>query len=206
MPLSNRLLATALPLMVISSAAIAEPADLSYEAYWIDAASERAFPDGAIDLEAIAASDPSLTFVEGEHGEPDAMSMLSDVLFEFGRADLAPEALDTLDGVAKKLSDVEGLQIVGHTDSIGTEALNLSIGMARAESVRDWFLAQGYLSDNAIQIESMGEAQPIAENVTSAGFDNAEGRALNRRVEFRIVKRRNGAALSAIETTHPTVF
>ncbi|MEM7719416.1 MAG: OmpA family protein [Pseudomonadota bacterium] len=205
MPFFTPRFTATLSLLALSSAAFAEPADLSYDVYWATAPLKAAAAVEELDLATMAAADPSLTFIEGQGDAPDAMSMLSDVLFEFGRSDLAPEALNTLAGVAKKLDGVEGLQIVGHTDSIGTEATNLHIGMARAESVRDWFLAQGYMSDSAIEVDSMGEAQPIADNVTADGFDNVEGRALNRRVEFRIVKK-SADVLSVVAAPHPTVF
>ena len=145
------------------------------------------------------------TYTEGEGDAPDSMSMLSDVMFAFGDADLAPDALATLDSVAKNLADGESLRIIGHTDSIGSTETNLWLGEQRAESVREWFLNQGYLSAETIEIDSKGEAEPVADNVTPAGLDNAKGRAMNRRVEFQIITAGSDQSASA-STPHPTIF
>lgn len=155
-------------------------------------------------LQDIAAADPALSVREGQGDAPDTMVMLSDVLFEFADAELAPPALATLDGIAKKLAGVSGLQITGHTDSIGGAAENEALGLKRAETVRNWLIETGHLSPDAVVVASAGETQPIAANFAEDGSDNADGRALNRRVEFTIIEETQETAASA--TPHPTVF
>lgn len=77
------------------------------------------------------------------------------------------------------------LVIEGHTDSKGTNAYNMGLGMRRAQSVANKLVEFGLSRDRIIGIESKGEELPIATN------DTAEGRAENRRIEFRLVRRGN---------------
>ena len=191
-------------LATLTSTAFAEPSDLGNAHYWLDEP-QLTTTEKPTDLAEIAAADPALTYTEGEGDAPDSMSMLSDVMFAFGDADLAPDALATLDSVAKNLADGESLRIIGHTDSIGSTETNLWLGEQRAESVREWFLNQGDLSAETIEIDSKGEAEPVADNVTPAGLDNAKGRAMNRRVEFQIITAGSDQSASA-STPHPTIF
>jgi len=131
-------------------------------------------------LEEIAAEDPALDVRTNEDGEVDAMVMLSDVLFAFGDASLAPAALDVLAGIGEKLDGVSSIEITGHTDAVGDDDFNLGLGQRRADSVRDWLIANTPLTAEVITATSAGESDPVADNGTS------EGRALNRRVEFTL--------------------
>ena len=143
--------------------------------------------DGVGDLlTAMADANPELSIREGVDGEEDTMVMLSEVLFQFGEADLAPEAEQTLSIIATTLEDVNQVIVTGHTDSIGSEENNLGLAQARAEAVRDWLLQHSDLSSDVVLARGVGEADPIAPNVTDNGEDNPEGRAQNRRVEFSI--------------------
>ncbi|HMQ46238.1 MAG TPA: OmpA family protein [Saprospiraceae bacterium] len=77
------------------------------------------------------------------------------------------------------------LTIVGHTDSIGSDAYNDKLGLERAISARQFFVDS--LNVNAtINVESEGERRPVAPNSTPKGKDNPEGRQKNRRVNFII--------------------
>ncbi|WP_335943346.1 OmpA family protein, partial [Fusobacterium polymorphum] len=68
-------------------------------------------------------------------------------------------------------------------DSIGSNAYNFKLSRRRAESVKAKLLEFGLTEDRIVGIEAMGEEQPIATNETK------EGRAQNRRVEFKLVQR-----------------
>ncbi|MCK0095053.1 OmpA family protein [Yoonia sp. F2084L] len=151
-----------------------------------DAMSDEVMEDAAPSLEDIAASDPALDVRTNEDGEVDAMVMLSDVLFSFGDASLEPAALDVLGGIAEKLDGVTSLEITGHTDAIGDENFNLALGQRRADAVRDWLVANTDLTADVVTARGVGEADPIAPNLTEDGADNPEGRAANRRVEFTL--------------------
>ncbi len=140
------------------------------------------------ELRAIADANPALSIQETEDGAVDSMVMFSDVLFEFGQSDLNPAALVTLQAVAKDLGSVAGLKIIGHTDDIGAADRNHALGLDRAKAVRAWIADQTGLNPDAIAVDSAGETKPIAANQTENGTDNAQGRALNRRVEFKIIE------------------
>ena len=140
------------------------------------------------ELRAIADANPALSIQETEDGAVDSMVMFSDVLFDFGESDLSPAALQTLEVVAKDLGSVAGLKIIGHTDDRGAEDRNHRLGLNRAKAVRAWIADQTGLDPAEIAVDSAGETRPIAANQSDTGADNPEGRALNRRVEFKIIE------------------
>ena len=116
------------------------------------------------------------------------INLSSDVLFDFDKAELKPEA----DAELQKAADVirqkgKGLILIsGYTDSKGTDAYNKRLSLARAQAVKNWFEAQG-LHQN-YQTEGLGAANPVAPNTNDDGSDNPEGRAKNRRVEIIVNK------------------
>ncbi len=109
---------------------------------------------------------------------------LDNVLFEFGSAKLKPESYHVLDQWVKILKENPNMiiEVAGHTDSIGSDEYNLKLSRARAKAVRDYFIKKG-IEPSRIYARGYGERQPIADNGTP------EGRALNRRVEIRIISR-----------------
>ena len=74
------------------------------------------------------------------------------------------------------------LEIIGHTDSKGSDAYNMALGMRRAIAVRDKLLEFGLDPSRILGVESRGESEPIATN------DTEEGRFENRRIEFKPTK------------------
>lgn len=89
------------------------------------------------------------------------------------------ETLNKLIAVFKEYPDTNVL-VVGHTDSVGSEASNMTLSKNRANAVTDYFLSNG-LSANRFTTNWFGEAQPTNDNTT------AEGRAKNRRVNVAIL-------------------
>lgn len=116
------------------------------------------------------------------------INLSADVLFDFDKAELKPEA----DGELQKAADVirqkgKGLILIsGYTDSKGSDDYNRRLSLARAEAVKNWFEAQG-LQQN-YQTEGLGAQNPVAPNTNADGSDNPEGRAKNRRVEIIVNK------------------
>ncbi len=101
--------------------------------------------------------------------------------FEFGKSSLtakAKENLDKLVAVFKEYPDTN-LSVVGHTDSVGSDAVNDKLSLQRATSVRDYLVAKG-IDVTRLSTDGKGKKEPIADNATD------EGRAANRRVEFAI--------------------
>jgi ompA family protein len=116
------------------------------------------------------------------------INLSSDVLFDFDKAELKPEA----DSELQKAADIirqkgKGLILIsGYTDSKGSDAYNKRLSLTRAQAVKNWFEAQG-LHQN-YQTEGLGAANPVAPNANDDGSDNPEGRAKNRRVEIIVNK------------------
>lgn len=89
------------------------------------------------------------------------------------------QVLEEMLPVMLKLGE-RSIQIIGHTDSQGRPDANAALSQARADAVRQYFIGHG-LSGNQLISIGKGSLEPIASN------DSAEGRARNRRIEFRIV-------------------
>lgn len=119
-----------------------------------------------------------LTRRETERGV--TLNLSGDVLFATGSDRLRPEAAQGLEEVADLIRDLRprSMTVVGHTDSVGEEALNRELSLRRARAVQRWLEQRVGDAMPAVVVEGRGEAQPVATNAS------AEGRALNRRVEF----------------------
>jgi outer membrane protein OmpA-like peptidoglycan-associated protein len=100
--------------------------------------------------------------------------------FAFDSATLTPHMEAALNDIANQISISTGdetLVIVGHTDSVGSEAYNLGLSERRAQATANYLVGAG-VNAARIATKGMGEAQPVADN------DSTEGRAKNRRVEI----------------------
>ncbi len=108
----------------------------------------------------------------------------SDISFDTGRSDIKPELRPILDQFASGLTNQPKteVRIIGHTDNVGSDAVNDPLSRQRAQSARDYLASRG-VNANRIVIEGRGEREPIATNAT------AEGRARNRRVEIFLAER-----------------
>jgi len=104
---------------------------------------------------------------------------LEGIFFETAKSNILPESIPKLEQAYAALTanpDVKIL-IVGHTDSDGSEASNMTLSKNRADAVKKWLVDKGIATDR-IRTDGKGESQPKATN------DTAEGKALNRRIEF----------------------
>ena len=112
------------------------------------------------------------------------LSVPSDVSFDTGRADIKPNMRPILDQLANGLAAQPNteMRIIGHTDSVGTDAYNDRLSMERAESTRAYLVEHG-VSPRQIQVAGRGEHEPVADNSTDSG------RARNRRVEIYLGER-----------------
>ncbi|HPE84058.1 MAG: OmpA family protein [Aequorivita sp.] len=88
--------------------------------------------------------------------------------------------LDKLANVLKEYPDTDVL-VVGHTDSVGSDEMNMTLSKNRAQSVTNYFVQTKGLSSGRFTTNWYGETAPVADNTT------AEGRAKNRRVNLAIV-------------------
>lgn len=107
----------------------------------------------------------------------------SGVYFDTNKFNLNAKSMATLDkltGVLREYQDTNVL-VIGHTDSSGADAYNLTLSKQRAESVTSYFTTTKGLSSSRFTTNWYGEQSPVADNAT------AEGRAQNRRVNVVIV-------------------
>jgi OOP family OmpA-OmpF porin len=105
------------------------------------------------------------------------------VEFATNSATLTASSRPVLDDVADDLKKHPRLKVElqGHTDSRGTDAYNLDLSQRRADSVRDYLIAQG-VSGLQLVSKGYGESEPIADNNTD------KGRLENRRVVMRVLE------------------
>ncbi len=108
--------------------------------------------------------------------------VLYGVNFDFSSAKLRPESYPILNHAAQILLSNPGLiiEIGGHTDAVGNEATNSVLSQNRAESVRSYLIEKG-VEASRLTAKGYGSSVPVADNGT------AEGRAMNRRVEFKVL-------------------
>jgi OmpA-OmpF porin, OOP family len=101
--------------------------------------------------------------------------------FESGRSILTPQGISILDEMAAALTKVDNKQVViiGHTDNEGSRQSNLYLSKLRAEAVKNYLVGKG-ISTYALNTQGMGPDKPVASN------DTPDGKARNRRIEFRV--------------------
>jgi len=111
------------------------------------------------------------------------------VLFDYDKFDIRKGAADTLDMIATILKDHPDMvvEVRGHTDAHGSNTYNDKLSQNRSNSAMDYLFAKGIEKSRMIP-KGFGENEPVAPNENSDGKDNPEGRQLNRRVEFKIIK------------------
>ena len=109
---------------------------------------------------------------------------LNNIFFETAKSILKPESFPELDRVVNFLQDNSKIeiQVTGHTDNIGAEKYNLDLSEARAASVSLYLKDKGIVANRVIS-KGFGESMPETTNET------IEGRQINRRVEFKILRK-----------------
>lgn len=114
---------------------------------------------------------------------PGASIVLNNVFFETGKWDLKPESKIELNRLADllKANPDKKIEIGGHTDNVGSDESNLTLSNNRAASVVTYLVTQG-IDAARLTSKGYGETVPLATN------DTDEGRAKNRRTEFKIIQ------------------
>jgi outer membrane protein OmpA-like peptidoglycan-associated protein len=107
----------------------------------------------------------------------------ADAGFDTGRSDIRPALRNVLDKFASSMTEhtATTVEIVGHTDNTGSDAINDPLSVARANATRDYLVSRG-VSAQRISTAGRGERQPVASN------DSESGRAQNRRVEVFVAE------------------
>ena len=121
--------------------------------------------------------------------EGSVVRVLQQVHFATGSTTILPDSFPMLQEIANLLKanpSIKRMSIEGHTDDRGDAAMNKKLSDGRAASVKTW-LAQHGVEGDRLESHGFGEEVPIADNNT------ADGRAANRRVEFKIVNEDDGS-------------
>lgn len=158
--------------------------------YHIKAYSQGYYPvDTLINTDTLTHSD---TFNYVLHLQPmpkDTPIVIKNIFFRFNEDELTADSKKVLDTTLlkymQKNPDVR-IMILSHTDSIGTAEYNLELSQKRAESIVRYLVNKG-ISPQRLEAKGYGSKYPIAPNHNKDGTDNPEGRAENRRTEFRII-------------------
>ncbi len=120
----------------------------------------------------------------------DKAIVLENIYYDFARWDITPEAGIELDKLVDIMYDNPDIviELSSHTDSVDTESYNIRLSQRRAESAVNYIVSTG-VDRNRITAKGYGESRHIARNTNPDGTDNPEGRAKNRRTEFKVVRR-----------------
>ena len=142
--------------------------------------------DGIFDYQDLCPGTPAGVAVD-EYGcalyeKPVDIVLAGDVTFAFNKSELTSQAQTTLNELVNKIEVdfLKKVEVVGHTDSIGSEQYNQALSLKRAAIVANYLINIGLPADK-IEQWGEGEQRPIATNET------AVGRAKNRRVEIKII-------------------
>ena len=143
--------------------------------------------ENTIRINALEIERIDITDIIPEDKGPDQQIVVMDeraLNFDFDKSVVKPQYFEMLHKFIEyvNFNDYE-VVIEGHTDSKGTNAYNMALGMRRAQSVKAKLLEFGMDPGRIVGTVSKGEEEPVATNTTD------EGRAQNRRIEFKLSRR-----------------
>jgi len=135
-----------------------------------------------------AVTEPAeVTQPEPEVVKPPEKYLIRPIFFAFDSDALTPlgvKKLDQLAAVLEKYSDLK-LEITGHTDAVGTHEYNQRLSVRRASAVSKYLVSNG-IANNRVKVIGKSEDEHVARNRTRENKDAPEGRALNRRAQFKV--------------------
>ena len=116
------------------------------------------------------------------------IELSADVLFDFDKFSLRPEAAESLRKVGQVVAEYPNapLLIEGYTDGKGTHPYNVKLSENRAAAVKQWLVQNAGTQAARVTTKGWGEAKPVAPNTNPNGGDNPDGRQKNRRVELTL--------------------
>jgi OOP family OmpA-OmpF porin len=137
--------------------------------------------DGVVDYLDSCARTPIGTRVDAR-GCPlagERIAIVTNINFDFDHTDVRGDVKIRLSRVIQLLQEMPPIhvQIVGHTDDVGSAQYNLALSLRRAEAVRDYIVTRG-VDGARLSVAGRGKSEPLVSNSTP------QGRAVNRRVEF----------------------
>jgi len=111
--------------------------------------------------------------------------ILDKIYFDFNKATIKPASFPLLAEIAEVINNnpqIRLIEVGGHSDNVGNEGYNLNLTQARADAVVNHLTKSGHVDPSRLKAVGYGDTRPIDTNETE------EGRAMNRRVEFNILK------------------
>lgn len=118
----------------------------------------------------------------GRSVEGKKICAIDEINFDFGKSQISKSSYSYLNKLAKVLIRTNAKVVInGHTDNVGTEEYNLELSKKRAMAVRKYLISQGVNADK-LTYNYYGMSRPLTDN------DTEEGRKMNRRVEFELIK------------------
>src|SRR5688572_9124248 len=111
-------------------------------------------------------------------------SILRNIYFDFDKATFKTESYTELNKLESMLSQNQNIimEIAGHTDAVGTKEYNQYLSLRRAQAVKEYLTKKG-INTRRVKAKGYGKTKPLASNDDEQG-----GRALNRRVEFKVLE------------------
>lgn len=155
-----------------------------------------------VSVETVPPASPNETLVKqieeiglvAKETERGVVIYLPSVTFGFESADLSDSTKSKVRYIAqifnKNIIQDRNILVEGHTDAIGPEKYNMKLSRKRAIAVTNLLKHYAVKADRIGQAW-FGETRPLVPNKLSSGADNAEGRSVNRRVEFIVLNRSN---------------
>ncbi len=120
--------------------------------------------------------------VRGERVEGKTICAVDAINFDFGKNKIKKDSYDYLNQLASTLIRTNAkIEVKGHTDNVGSETFNLNLSKERAKAVVDYLILKG-VNKEKLSYSYYGMSRPLTTN------DTEEGRTMNRRVEFEILK------------------
>lgn len=104
------------------------------------------------------------------------------IYFDHDKSEIRPEHYEYLNKLARVLGGIHDLrvEVIGHTDAVGTDEYNIGLSKRRAKAIKDYFKSKG-IEPEKLEIDFKGERQPVDSNSTAAGKQR------NRRVDFKFI-------------------
>jgi OmpA-OmpF porin, OOP family len=110
------------------------------------------------------------------------VAVLNNIFFDHDKYELLQNSMVELDRIAKFLENNPNvkIEISGHTDDTGSPAYNIDLSLKRAKAVYDYLVGKG-VERSRLEYKGYGQSKPMAPN------DSDHNKALNRRIEFKII-------------------
>ncbi len=136
--------------------------------------------------EEIAIMEEEIAIIE-EQVKPEEKYLIKPVFFDFDSSSLSEASKSALAEIARLMQKFPtlSLEVMGHTDALGSYEYNLALSQRRAKAVADYLQANG-VSPSHLDVTGKSESEHVAINRTKDNRDAPEGRQLNRRVDFNI--------------------